>query len=217
MKHLILSLVTVFLLASAQASQAQTATSVSGSTSNSRSGAASQSGAQANNLIIFPSTPSSTKAEIESAPPVSAPSVFGGGHPCLAGRSGGVSIVGGGVSYGQGDAEPACMAWMMGNPELAMAIMMENEKFRRAVCRVGFYRIGTTTYPVQCATTLPASATKTASKTPLEVDCRRSNGKITPVVSRAVMNGNVNAYPAGPSKPQRLYRRRPRTKMALET
>lgn len=170
----------------AQMAAAQNANSESEADAYSASGALAASALTVNNY-------SSGKTEVKTAPPVSAPSVFGGGHPCLAGQSGGLSIMGGGASYGQSNAEPACMAWMMGNPEVAIAIMMENEKFRRAVCKVGYYRLGNTTAPVNCNSTLPAK--KTASGKPaLSVKCaKRSDGAIVPQVSRAVAEAYTSA------------------------
>lgn len=145
---------------------------------------------------------SSGTTRIESAPPVSAPSVFGGGHPCLAGKSGGLSVIGGGLSYGQGTPEPACMAWVMGNPEIAVSIMMENSQFRKAACKNGFYRVGNTKYPISCAEQLPARQRVVAasSKPPLEVRCERNGNKVTPVVSRKVRDAYTTAEIQGVCK-----------------
>lgn len=99
----------------------------------------------------YPAQRAETTQRIESAPAVSAPAVFGGGHPCLAGKSGGVSVIGGGLSYGQGNPEPACMAWVMGQPEVAIRIMMNtNVEFCEAMNSVGYYRVGKAVVPVEC-------------------------------------------------------------------
>lgn len=128
---------------------------------------------------------------IKSAPAVSAPAVFGGGHPCLAGRSGGLSVIGGGLSYGQGDAEPACMAWIMGNPEIALTIMMDNPRFRAAACKMGFYRVGNTQVPVQCGEQLPARASSRSTApaaAPTQAVCERRNGKLRYTVDAGFAN-----------------------------
>lgn len=139
---------------SACAAYAQTANSGSASQANNTAEQTSTAVAGAYNGGIvqnYPAQRAETTQRIESAPAVSAPAVFGGGHPCLAGKSGGVSVIGGGLSYGQGDPEPACMAWVMGQPEVAIRIMMNtNAEFCEAMNSVGYYRVGTSVVPVEC-------------------------------------------------------------------
>lgn len=135
----IFALVAAFTLA-ASAAQAQTAISQSGANSTSLSGSQSASGAQSNNSIVFGSPPANTTAEIKNVPSVSAPSVFGGGHPCLAGRSGGLSVLGGGASYGQGEAEAICMLMVLGQQEAALrALAATSPKACKALENVGYY------------------------------------------------------------------------------
>lgn len=144
MKHI---LVTAAMLIGS-AAYAQESTSGADASANNINANQSGSIAYAGNTYL---TPSDTKARIESAPAVSAPAVFGGGHPCLAGKSGGVSVIGGGLSYGQGDPEPACMAWVMGQPEVAIRIMMATSPaFCEAMNNVGYYRVGNAVVPVAC-------------------------------------------------------------------
>jgi hypothetical protein len=100
---------------------------------------ASQSGSQANNQIAF-NTPSNTKADINNVPSVSAPSLGGGGHPCLAAISGGVSVLGGGVSLGKSGAEVVCMLAFMGQNEAAIrALVAKSPAACEAINAVGYY------------------------------------------------------------------------------
>lgn len=152
-KMITLGAVMAFAL-SACAAYAQTANSGSASQANNTAEQTSTAVAGAYNGGIvqnYPAQRAETTQRIESAPAVSAPAVFGGGHPCLAGKSGGVSVIGGGLSYGQGNPEPACMAWVMGQPEVAIRIMMQtNEQFCQAMNSVGYYRVGKSVVPVEC-------------------------------------------------------------------
>ena len=149
----LLTLTTALLLSAGMAT-AQNAESGSASSADNTAVQTSQSGAIAYNGGIvqnYPQQRAETTQRIESAPAVSAPAVFGGGHPCLAGKSGGVSVIGGGLSYGQGDPEPACMAWVMGQPEVAIRIMMATSPaFCKAMNNVGYYRVGNAVVPVAC-------------------------------------------------------------------
>lgn len=152
---LFMTLAAVLLIGSN--ASAQDANSASASQANNT--ANQISAAQSAAIINFPETPANTRNvteytgtyRVESAPAVSAPAVFGGGHPCLAGKSGGFSVIGGGLSYGQGNAEPACMAWVMGQPEVAIRIMMKRSpEFCEAMNDVGYYRVGNSVLPVEC-------------------------------------------------------------------
>ena len=152
-----LAFIATIIFATSGAVHAQSSSSTSGSTAtssvNSQNG--SSSDVQVNDNRIYNSDGTTT---IRSAPAVSAPGVFGGGHPCLAGKSGGVSVIGGGISYGQGDPEPACMLWLMGQPEAALMVMASTSpKACRAMGKVGFIRIGETIVPFQCGDS-PAAA-----------------------------------------------------------
>lgn len=140
MKNLFAALVAVFTLALAQASYAQTAISQSGSQAQSQSQSQSGSLASSNNSIVFPSAPSRTRTDINNVPSVTAPSVFGGGHPCLAGASGGLSIMGGGLSAGGSDLEVVCMLYVMGQHEAAIrALASKNGRACQALENVGYY------------------------------------------------------------------------------
>jgi hypothetical protein len=158
MKHLfVLAASIAFTVASAPV-LAQTASSEAGSTA--VSGSASQSGSisyNGGNTINFPAVPSKQTTEytgkykVESAPAVSAPAVFGGGHPCLAGSSGGISVIGGGASFGTGTAEPICMLWLMNQPEAAIRLLaMQSADACKAMGNVGYYRVGNQVLPFEC-------------------------------------------------------------------
>ena len=133
----------VFTLALVPQVSAQTAVAGAQAGAQSASQSGSISASQGGNVTITSpgrvQTEYSGSYELKNAPAVSAPAVFGGGHPCLAGRSGGISVIGGGATYGQGDGEPACMAWVMGQPEVALRIMMRiNPAFCEAMNNVGY-------------------------------------------------------------------------------
>ena len=184
-----LAFIAAILFATAGAVHAQSA----GSSSDS---AATSSVASANTAVVGVSVSdnrtynSDGETTIRSAPAVSAPGVFGGGHPCLAGKSGGVSVIGGGISYGQGDPEPACMLWLMNQPEAALMVMAStSQKACRAMGKVGFIRIGETIVPFQCGDA-PASA--------------RTSPQARPVgYSKCVKDGNKVriSYKSGANKP----------------
>ena len=194
LKYIIAAAIAVNFTASA--SQAQTATS--GSASAAQAGAQAASGAASlSGVVINQTSPGTLKYEgeytVKSAPAVSAPALFGGGHPCLAGRSGGVSVIGGGISYGQGDPEPACMAWVMGQPEVAIRIMMASSpRFCEAMNNVGYYRVGNAVVPVACGkqtkrggvdtpgvSSRPTKlSTRSAVTYTAQAVCNRSGGKL---------------------------------------
>ena len=140
--------------------QAQQSSSESTSDSRSQSQAGAQAGAASQSGVtqIYNNSGSSEirySGEIKNAPAVQAPAVFGGGHPCLAGKSGGVSVVGGGFSYGQGDPEVVCMLWVMGQPEAAVrALVMSNATACEALNNVGYYRVGNQVVPFRCGDTV---------------------------------------------------------------
>lgn len=157
MKRILLA---VSMIALAGTAQAQ-ATSGSASAAQAQSGAVSgsASGAQVvlNQNYAAPNPNQRQQVaysgdyEVKSAPNVQAPAVFGGGHPCLAGKSGGFSVVGGGLSYGEGKAEAACMAMVLGQPEVAIRIMAsQSPAFCKAINNVGYYRVGNSVVPFQC-------------------------------------------------------------------
>lgn len=145
-----------------------TATSTSGATSQSGSSAGASAGYTVNNYSDGKSALEyQGEYTVKNAPSVTAPAVFGGGHPCLAGKSGGISVIGGGLSYGQGEPEPACMAWVMGQPEVAIRIMMMNSPdFCRAIGNVGYYRVGNQVLPIQCGKEVRRGGIDTAGAQP---------------------------------------------------
>ncbi len=124
--------------------------SSSNSGSNSESGAAAQAALQVNNHYSSGGT-----ATLKNVPAISAPSVFGGGHPCLAGKSGGIAVAGFGGSYGAGQAETVCMLYVMGQPEAAIrALVMTDRVACKALSNVGYYRIGKSVVPFNCDKTV---------------------------------------------------------------
>ncbi len=123
-----------------------TTSSGANSDSKSQSGAAAQAALQVNNHYSNGGT-----STLKNVPAVSAPSVFGGGHPCLAGKSGGIAVAGFGGSYGSGQAETVCMLYVMGQPEAAIrALVMTDRVACRALNNVGYYRIGKSVVPFKC-------------------------------------------------------------------
>ena len=145
MKRLIV-LATAFTLA-ASASQAQTAGA--GAAAGAQAGAQSASGAASTSGVIlnqdFRAPPQQTIRQegtttLKNVPAVQAPSVFGGGHPCLAGQSGGIAVAGFGGSYGAGEAEVVCMLLYSGQHEAAIrALVMTNPTACKALAHVGYY------------------------------------------------------------------------------
>ncbi len=144
-------LITSLIAFSASASFAGSGSnSEANSESNSASGAAAQAALQVNNHYSNGGT-----ATLKNVPAVSAPSVFGGGHPCLAGRSGGIAVAGFGGSYGSGEAETVCMLYVMGQPEAAIrALVMTDRVACKALSNVGYYRIGKSVVPFKCDKTV---------------------------------------------------------------
>lgn len=124
-------------LATAQSSSSSTSQSGSQSQAAAQAGAVSQSGS----TLIF-NNPGNTKseAEITNVPSVTAPSLGGGGHPCLAAVSGGISVLGGGASLGKSDAEVVCMLAFMGQHEAAIRALVSKDRAAcRAIENVGYY------------------------------------------------------------------------------
>ncbi len=132
------------------------ATADSTSSSNSASGAAAQAALQVNNTYESGGTTTvNGETTLKNVPAVSAPSVFGGGHPCLAGKSGGIAVAGFGGSYGEGQAETVCMLYVMGQPEAAIrALVMTDRVACRALSNVGYYRVGDSIVPFDCGDTV---------------------------------------------------------------
>ncbi len=94
-----------------------------------QSASQSASGSSASNSLIF-NTPSGTTSSVNSsgtttlktAPPVQAPSM-GSGHPCGLATSGGISIIGGGLSGGGSYVDEACLLAQMG-PQFGQAAII---------------------------------------------------------------------------------------------
>ena len=181
-----------FILAAllcAGTAQADGTTSGANSSANAAVNSQTASGAQVNDNRAYYNDGDST---VRSAPAVSAPGVFGGGHPCLAGKSGGISVIGGGVSYGQGDPEPACMLWLMNQPEAALRVMASSSpKACRAMNEVGYIRVGEAIIPFSCTVGQRASTGRTASATPQArpasyASCYRENGVLHVTVKRGM-------------------------------
>lgn len=187
-----LAVVAVFTVALVPVASAQTNTATGVGQAQSSSG--SQSGSQANNQIIFGDTPSETTSTLKTAPPVQAPSVFGGGHPCLAGKSGGISVIGGGISYGQGDPEIVCMLMVLGQPEAAIrALVMSNARACEALNGVGYYRVGNQVVPFKCGEQRKIGGVDTAG-----VQARKT---------RVSTSGNANRPQERPKLFDRCYMR----------
>lgn len=162
MLKLIMTSAVIALTASASFAQG------SNSSSASNSGAASQSQAQAQAQTASSSSLTqinnsdgeqrivySGDYDLNNVPAVTAPAVFGGGHPCLAGASGGIAVAGFGGSYGQGTAETVCMLYVMGQPEAAIrALVMSDPVACRALNNVGYYRVGGSVVPFKCGETV---------------------------------------------------------------
>lgn len=142
MKHLI-AITAMVIVGFTQSAQAQNLNS--NAQSGSQSGAAAISG---NNLTfntpetqtIITEQRGTATSEIRNVPAVTAPAVFGGGHPCLAGQSGGIAVAGFGGSYGAGDAEVVCMLLYAGQHEAAIrALVMTDPVACKALAHVGYY------------------------------------------------------------------------------
>ena len=135
---------------SASAAQAQSG-AVSGSASGAQVVLNQNYAAPSPNQTVTTRQAGSLKNTLNNVPAVQAPAVFGGGHPCLAGKSGGIAVAGFGGSYGEGNAEAACMAMVLGQPEVAIRIMAsKSPAFCKAINNVGYYRVGNSVVPFQC-------------------------------------------------------------------
>ncbi len=133
------------------------ATSSSNSASGAQAASGSYSGDSTSNaaLQINNTYESGGTSTLKNVPAVSAPSVFGGGHPCLAGQSAGIAVAGFGGTYGQGTAETVCMLYVMGQPEAAIrALVMTDRVACKALSNVGYYRIGKSVVPFKCDKTV---------------------------------------------------------------
>lgn len=143
------------------------AAALSGSQSGAQ--AASQSGASSGSVLVLnqystqkdengnvlgsPDTPYTS--ELRNVPAVSAPAIFGGGHPCLSGQSGGIAVAGFGGSYGASKPEPVCQLWYMGQPEAAIRLLvMTDPGACKALGNVGYYRVGKSVVPFACGETV---------------------------------------------------------------
>lgn len=167
---------------------AQDSTSQSGAVSGSQSAAVSGSALQVNNTYNTPDTTKQTITQnggykVQNVPAVSAPAIFGGGHPCLQGASGGAAGAGWGLSLGGSKAETVCMLWVIGQPEAAIrALAATDPTACKALNDVGYYRVGGSTAPFECGEkTIRGGvySTKTDTNQPLYSKCaRRSDGKI---------------------------------------
>lgn len=140
----------------AQETQSQ---ATSGSASGASAGAIS--GTTTNNTYT-----NSKDTTLRSMAAVSAPAVFGGGHPCLAGVSAGAGIVGYGLSGGKSSAEPVCMLWYMGQPEAAIrALAATNPVACEALNNVGYYRVAGQTANFECGEPTRKGGVFTGTKT----------------------------------------------------
>jgi hypothetical protein len=70
---------------------------------------------------------------IKTTGQATAPSFGGGSHPCLAGKSGGLGIIGGAASYGSTGPESVCMLAFLGQPQAALILLAEKDP---QACRV---------------------------------------------------------------------------------
>ena len=134
-------------------------------------------------------------ARIESAPALGS-LALGGGHPCAyAPVSIQASIIGGAAGVGGMQVDDVCMLFLLGaqgntQAQRAAVILMAGGDMDtcRAMEQAGM--------GVQCLTRkearaakakAPVTSTRSASAVAFSVDCQNRNGKITPVVSREVM------------------------------
>ncbi len=125
--------------------QSQTSEAVSGSNSTANGIASSGAIAGSSNTLIF-NTPAGTTSSVsgtttlKTAPPVQAPSM-GSGHPCGLATSGGISIIGGGLSGGGSYVDEACLLAQMGQGEAALIMIAQRDptacKALRQVGRIG--------------------------------------------------------------------------------
>jgi len=110
-----------------QVTTAQAQQAVATGVGQAQSASQSASGSSSSNSLIF-NTPSQTrvtssgKTTLKTAPPVQAPSM-GSGHPCGLATSGGISIIGGGLSGGGTYVDEACLLAQMG-PQFGQAAII---------------------------------------------------------------------------------------------
>jgi len=192
MKRLLLAVV---MIAAASTAYAQGVASNSSANSGSQSSAEVNVGSQSGAFIYQEASviPTSTTTRLENVPAVSAPSILGGGHPCLAGKSGGIAVAGFGGSYGEGKPEPICMLWYMGQAEAAVRLLVMTDKGACvALGNVGYYRVGKSVIPFACGETVKGGvdtpgfiSRKTrvsASAAPVPVSglktCEKRSGKV---------------------------------------
>jgi hypothetical protein len=199
MKHILATLALIALPLGASAQGIGVGVGTSDADANSQS--ASQSISGSNSAVVQTyNTPSDTTADIKSVPAVQAPSVFGGGHPCLAGQSGGLSVLGGGLSYGRGDPEVVCMLWVIGQPEAAIrALVMTNDTACKALNRVGYYRVGNKIVPFQCGkdTKVGGIDTPGVASSTTKVSTRNAPTTKTPYSKCQVEGGKIVFRKAG--------------------
>ena len=195
---------TIMLAASlaftAPPAQAQNVKSGSNSSVRNSANQVSASGAMASggSVVIMPSpatTQSSTIARVESAPSLGGLAV-GGGHPCAwTPGSAQISIIGGGVGGAQMQVDEACMLAVMAaasgdgrlnNAALAM-IAARDPSACKALRGQGLIS-SQSTCGERRRTTVSTSTQPTAVVTPLKVKCVMKDGRVTPKVTRKVMD-----------------------------
>lgn len=128
-------------------------------------------------------------ATLRTAPQVSAPSMSSG-HPCAyTPASGGLSIIGAGISAGGQTVDDACLLAQMGDNASAMhMIAARNPAACRALVAQG--RIPRGSYCGSGGSDAPSASTKNVRPTVVGVTCgRRSDGAIVVKIAR---NANVN-------------------------
>jgi len=184
-----------------------TAGAASGSTATSSTEVQSASGAiSSGNTLVLPAQPSQTTVKQDGTATLkTAPSLgglaLGGGHPCaMAPMTAQISVIGGGLGYGGMEVDEACMLLIMAaaaqdakaynaatymmaaRDQEACAAMYQAGMVADCVDSKGRSR-------VKAAPTVSSNsgATRPVARTvSLDVECRRTGNKITPVVSKAV-------------------------------
>lgn len=200
---LVVAAIAVVFFANAVFAQDSGAVALSGS--NSQSGAQSASGSSAGasagytvnnyndgkNTVEYQGT-----YDVRNVPAVSAPAVFGGGHPCLAGKSGGLAVLGGGASYGTGTAEPICMLYLLGQPEAAVRLLvMQSPGACKALGNVGYYRVGDSVIPFECGKNVVVGGVDTpgASIRKTRLSTRNARPKARPALYNQCERGANNS------------------------